>query len=308
MVWEGEGGYGNGWGDQAEMHISIGAGGAADDVISTFLGDDGYTTESGVLYINEDPFTDTSEWHQFIYIVQNLSTSPAAELIIDGVSSGTDTGTTSYTTRGDWDTNLRLGRPGPDERYFDGKLASIKILEIADKDLALTIFNNEDDPSTFYDVTYDDQGLTPSTYTTIQVVDNGGGVNINVVTPIAAPFNAEICKDSDVFTHSNLTNNSRITVEETGLYKISYSICWSIGTANDANVRTRIRKNGDTYIAPSTSYGYAINPDQPYGSNAATVFVSLSADDYIEIMCDRAGDVPAATTLSGTSQLFMELY
>ena len=95
---------------------------------------------------------------------------------------------------------------------------------------------------------------TTSTYTTIQVVDNGGGVNINVVTPIAAPFNAEICKDSDVFTHSNLTNNSRITVEETGLYKISYSICWSIGTANYANLRTRISKNGDTYISTSTSY------------------------------------------------------
>ena len=147
MVWEGDDG-GNGFGVHHEMHAGLGHPDVGDAYISAFLGS-AYVSESGTLNTS-DAFSDTDNWHQFIMIVEDLSSSPSIELIVDGSSVDTDTGTTGYTSRSNWDTNLRLGRPGTDERYFDGKLASIKILETVDKDLALTIFNNENNPSTFF--------------------------------------------------------------------------------------------------------------------------------------------------------------
>jgi hypothetical protein len=56
-------------------------------------------------------------------------TSPSAELFLNGVSQGTDTGT--QTNRTAWDTNLRIGRPGAIQRYFDGVIDEVRISNIS---------------------------------------------------------------------------------------------------------------------------------------------------------------------------------
>jgi len=124
LIWEGT--TGDGWGENLEspvpeMHISIGdyVGGESLNVLSFFLGDVDKSVSEDVLSINTS-FTDTTNWNFVTVTVSNLSTSPSAEMFLNGVSVGTDTGTTTRTNRSEWGTNLRFGRPGASTRYFDG--------------------------------------------------------------------------------------------------------------------------------------------------------------------------------------------
>jgi len=131
IVWQGVSGA-NGWGNGQEMHLTIGGAigaGNVDDVLSFMLGDsDG--GDSTVLYLTT-PFTDTANWNHAMVTVSDLSGTPTAELFLNGVSVDTDTGTTAGTPRTNWDTNLRIGRPGADSRYFDGFIDDVRIYNYA---------------------------------------------------------------------------------------------------------------------------------------------------------------------------------
>ncbi len=135
ILWQGDvigNGYGNGSMNQQEAHFSIGnyIGSDVNDKLTFFLGDTHETNDAGVLHISVD-FTDTANWHHLAGVVRNLSTSPESEFYIDGVLVGTDTGTTTRTSRTNWNTNLRIGRPGEDWRQFDGQIDEVKIYTAA---------------------------------------------------------------------------------------------------------------------------------------------------------------------------------
>jgi hypothetical protein len=82
------------------------------------------------------PFTDTTNWNHAVVVMTNAGTSPSAEMFLNGVSQGTDTGT--QTNRTAWDTNLRIGRPGTTQRYFDGITDEVRISESAKQDSWIT--------------------------------------------------------------------------------------------------------------------------------------------------------------------------
>ena len=69
----------------------------------------------------------------------------------------------------------------------------------------------------------------------IQAYDNTGGTNLNAATPTAIPWDAETHKDTG-FTHDNVTNNSRITLDDAGWYKISYNVSGTITNNSAVNV------------------------------------------------------------------------
>ncbi|MFH1046421.1 MAG: LamG-like jellyroll fold domain-containing protein, partial [Candidatus Omnitrophota bacterium] len=128
IIWEGDG-AGNGFGTQAEMHLCIGeyySGAGNNDRLCFFLGDRDETADAGSLQV-ATAFSDTTNWHFAVATVSNLDTSPAAELFLDGASVETDTGTLARTTRTSWNTNLRIGRVGTAQRYFDGIIDEVRI-------------------------------------------------------------------------------------------------------------------------------------------------------------------------------------
>jgi len=152
IVWEGKGTE-NGWGAGAdgyhEMHINVGAYNQ-DNILGCFYGTNEDAAAPNVIRI-DTAFSDTANFHHAVFVVTNPGSSPVGELFLDGVSKGTDTG--NQTSRADWDTSLRIGRPGADQRYFDGMVDEVRISDTArSADWIKTCFNNQDSPSSFCSV------------------------------------------------------------------------------------------------------------------------------------------------------------
>ncbi|UCD96674.1 MAG: DUF2341 domain-containing protein, partial [Candidatus Bathyarchaeota archaeon] len=129
ILWEGPASQ-NGWGDGSnptshEMHLTL-CKFDANDTLNFFYG---YEAPGGdwvpAVEINGS-FSDTTNWNHAIVVVTGASTSPSAELFLNGVFFGSDTG--SQTNRTAWDTALRIGRPGADQRYLDGKIDEVRII------------------------------------------------------------------------------------------------------------------------------------------------------------------------------------
>ena len=157
LLWQGDG-VTNGWGestmDAQEMHIALGdfpagnpQGTSSDNLLSFFLGDVDETWNTDVLGLNTS-FSDTAGFNHVVVTVSGLGTSPSAEMFLNGSSVDTDTGTIARTGRGDWDTDLRMGRPGADQRYFDGILDEVRISTcVRSDDWIKTDYNNQNNPT-----------------------------------------------------------------------------------------------------------------------------------------------------------------
>jgi hypothetical protein len=145
-----------------------------------------------------------------------------------------------------------------------------------------------------------------STANLLQVFDGTGGIDVNNSTAAPIPFDNETHKGSD-YTHSTSSNASRVYVNQTATYKVTYNISYDSQDSSRKNIRCYARKNGSTRIVPSTSYSYVRNSDHDNGTNGATFLVDLSDGDYIEIMANREGDdFSDCDTISGESWLLME--
>ncbi|MCH8330119.1 MAG: T9SS type A sorting domain-containing protein [Bacteroidetes bacterium] len=66
----------------------------------------------------------------------------------------TDTGVADASTdRSNWNTSLRIGRPGNSSRYFNGIIDEVRILSLAiSENQIATQFSNQDSPTTFVTV------------------------------------------------------------------------------------------------------------------------------------------------------------
>jgi len=133
ILWEGPASQ-NGWGDGSgnpdshEMHLTI-CKFDTNNTLNFFYGYEGSGSNFTPAVEIIMPFSDTTNWNHAVAVMTGAGTSPSAELFLNGVSQGTDTGT--QTNRTAWDTNLRIGRPGPSQRYFDGMTDEVRILETA---------------------------------------------------------------------------------------------------------------------------------------------------------------------------------
>ena len=157
IIWQGvstENGWGNGVGGAQEMNLSTGTccpgSLAQSNYLSYFLGDREEQASTEVLSV-ETGFTNTTTWQYAVATVSNLDTSPVAEFFLNGTSIGTNAGlANALTARNLWDTNLLIGRPGANTRFFNGLVDEVRISNtVRSADWVCTEFNNQNSPSIF---------------------------------------------------------------------------------------------------------------------------------------------------------------
>lgn len=245
-----------------------------------------------------------NEWHLLTVTYSGNSNPSGMNLYMDGqlmAVGGTVNETTSGTVENTRPFNIGSSDDGGGYS-FTGLIDECRVSEtVLSAGWIETEFNNQSSPGTFYSIDYNGEVVNMNI---LQLVDYVGDTSINNTSPVAIPLSGTVYFNSTEFT---ITDNTKIGVINAGFYKVSYAVNWYITSAGDANIRTRIRKNGDTYIEPSTSYGYGINPNHSEGSNTSNILIYLTSEDYIEIMCDRVGNTTETLTEAGASHLYMEL-
>ncbi len=143
----------------------------------------------------------------------------------------------------------------------------------------------------------------------IALRDAAGAQDLNVATPIAIAWNIQTALDTDEYTHSISVNNSRITIDNGGLFKISFNISALSATAAAKNIRARLRIDGSVFTSFQT-FGYAADStDGDLTLVAANVILAISASSYIEVMVDGVGtgiDSAACNTIANASHIYVE--
>jgi len=104
----------------------------------------------------------------------------------------------------------------------------------------------------------------------------------NTTTAYAITFDT-----TDFSNGVTLSNSSRLNVSQAGLYNLQFSIQFTNTTNASQDVDVWFRKNGTNIDKSNSRFGFAPRKGvgDPYHIVAAlNFFVSLSANDYIEIM------------------------
>ena len=134
---------------------------------------------------------------------------------------------------------------------------------------------------------------------------NTNSQNVNsAATDNLVQWNQQDAIDTDTYTHSTSTNNSRLTVDTTGNYLIGVILSiTSAGQRQASDVRIRI--NGSTAVAYRGSTGYIRNANfHDTASLHLSIPISLTAADYIEVLVDRASSLTGSATLVSGESLF----
>ena len=104
----------------------------------------------------------------------------------------------------------------------------------------------------------------------------------NTTTAYAVTFNT-----TDFSNGVTIASNSRITVAETGIWNLQFSIQFTNTTNSSQDVDVWFRVNGTNIANSNSKFGFAPRKGvgDPYHIIAAmNYFVSLNATDYVEIM------------------------
>lgn len=140
----------------------------------------------------------------------------------------------------------------------------------------------------------------------IQAYDTTGGTDLNTASPTALPWDAETKKDTG-FTHSNVTNATRVYLDDAGWYKVSYHISGENQNATQNNVFCQVRLNGTTYSTPGGSYSYARDTADGLSTNASTAYIQTAAsNEYVEVVCSQAGTAGSQLAIADQSWLIVE--
>ncbi|SHK98548.1 surface protein, partial [Reichenbachiella agariperforans] len=163
IIWQGNKGNGFGSGNnpgdnEHEMHLNFGninsAGSSVSDVLNFFIGNTDDSNSSDIISIQHN-FNNTTDWTYVVVNMENMNSTPSAEMFVNGASVGTDTGAligagTYGIDRTQWLHPLQLGGPEAIASYYDGTLDVVELLNtVQSSDLIQTKFNNIDDPASF---------------------------------------------------------------------------------------------------------------------------------------------------------------
>ncbi len=140
----------------------------------------------------------------------------------------------------------------------------------------------------------------------------GGNYNLNTAGWTAIPWNSESFPEDLAYSHDTVVNNSRITILNAGLYRVSYSINHKNNTTNNRkSIKCGVRVNGavnTNTTGDSFSHTYDNNSND-LGTNSTEVLINFNANDYYEIVCRRdggTGDAILTTTAQGASWTLIE--
>ena len=112
--------------------------------------------------------------------------------------------------------------------------------------------------------------------------DSTDQVAANTTTAYAVTFNT-----TDFANGVTVASNSRITVADAGIWNLQFSIQFTNTTNSSQDVDVWFRKNGTNIDNSNSKFGFAPRKGagDPYHIIAAmNFFVSLNANDYVEIM------------------------
>jgi hypothetical protein len=112
--------------------------------------------------------------------------------------------------------------------------------------------------------------------------DSTDQVAANTTTAYAITFDT-----TDFNNGVTLSNSSRLNVSQSGIYNVQFSIQFTNTTNSSQDVDVWFRKNGTNIDKSNSRFGFAPRKgaSDPFHTIAAiNYFVSLSANDYVEIM------------------------
>jgi len=130
----------------------------------------------------------------------------------------------------------------------------------------------------------------------------------NATTDIAIQWNSSEVKDTG-FTHSTVTNNSRIEADVTGNYNLMGAVSYTGTTANYRfTAEVSIRINGATTLSSKFKGGYIRAAN---GANFNQVpfllNLNLTAGDYVEILSKRISTTTGDATTEANTNISMTL-
>ncbi|MDH5461983.1 MAG: LamG domain-containing protein, partial [Candidatus Bathyarchaeota archaeon] len=254
ILWEGPASE-NGWGDGSgnpnthEMHLTI-CKYDANNTLTFFYGyeESGGNWEPAVEIIT--PFSDTTSWNHVVVVMTGAGTSPSAELFLNGVSQGTDTGT--QTNRTAWDTNLRIGRPGADQRYFDGMIDEVRILETTKSAswIKASFESGRDDLLDFGAGASED--TSESTYDYVLRVNNTVTNSWQIRLKKYADSNVNRLQNCTICFHNSTGGTSNQIIIENGSYVNQIGPWYDLGASKTIYIAMTVQAN-----SAATSYVYA---------------------------------------------------
>lgn len=112
--------------------------------------------------------------------------------------------------------------------------------------------------------------------------DSTDQVAANTTTAYAITFDT-----TDFNNGVTLSNSSRLNVSQSGIYNVQFSIQFTNTTNSSQDVDVWFRKNGTNIDNSNSRFGFAPRKGagDPFHTIAAiNYFVSLNANDYVEIM------------------------
>lgn len=128
----------------------------------------------------------------------------------------------------------------------------------------------------------------------LQLKDISGNTEVNTIV------NTPIVWTTQEFsgTSLNFTGGSRIYIQESGTYKISYLLKVQNQTTSRKNIGAVIRKNSNEDITPMSSASYNRNLSNDISTNTVPSYlVNLNAGDYVELMAFRVGSSGSVLTV-----------
>ncbi len=139
IIWVGQA-PGNGWGTEQELSMALNHP-KHHDKLTLYFGSGTDITGQCLNMVSKEDFTDTSDWHHYIVVVENANGKMVeGRFYLDGkqiehLENGADLTTTAATEvppdRDSWNTALRIGAPADAKRYFDGLIDEVGVWDHA---------------------------------------------------------------------------------------------------------------------------------------------------------------------------------
>ncbi|HEX5169256.1 MAG TPA: DUF2341 domain-containing protein, partial [Cyclobacteriaceae bacterium] len=331
LLWEGISSE-NGWGDGGavntttgqEMNLSVGyccpppSGNAQGGYLSAYLGHTEEQVEANGLTA-EMVFTDVTNWHYVTATYSNLNTTPQVSLYLDGVLIDTDNGSTASNAvaRNLWDTNLRIGRPGANQRQFNGQMDEVRISNIArSADWQCTEYNNQNNPGGGLTLTNDAPDLSSIEGTTLNFTEGDPATSITSAITITDENDGFLSSATVQITGNYISTEDVLAFTNafgiTGSWNSGTGTLTLTGTATLANYQSALRSvtyQNTSANNPSTltrTVSFKVN-DGVSDSNIVTRNISVAGTNDAPVLAAIEGaalaysESQAATAITATT-------
>jgi len=130
----------------------------------------------------------------------------------------------------------------------------------------------------------------------------------NLVTPVVIPWDVEDFKDNTAFSHSTTVNPSRVTVLHDGIYEINYMFSVDNVDNQRKTLRSRLRKNGTTYISGTECYSFTYSKFDDNSTHVSSSFlIELNTNDYLEILVNGQTNSGPVNMLTEENLIFVRI-